>query len=307
MKKSYRVLSFLMAFCLILTTFCVPVQAAPGLFLFRNQGYTVPRKLQRELNNIYSRYNFSLGWGLYDISGEELKEVASYNAEQYFQSNCTIKAAMLLYICQEIDKGNLSLDTKLTVRTVDLHYKDFAARSGNYSIRYLLVRMIHVSNNACYEILLQHITKEVFNQFLAQLGSGTRIQSYTYMGNCTVQNRAKEWLALYKYCHSDAENAAFAWDVLLNAKYSPIRDGIKRPVAHKSGWHGDAGVYGTAADCGIVSTPNGGCYLMVMFTKNNAKGNFNQALMRELAIALDHIWNDYYASIPQKKQTQMTF
>lgn len=308
MKLSKRICAFFLSF-LLLATACVPsAQAACRLGGVRkNLTYSVSDDLQSALDKVYKRYNFSVGWGVYDISGRAPKEVASHNANKKFQSNCTIKAAMLLYICKQMDEGKLSLDTKMYVNTGKLHYHDFGRGSGSYTVEYLLTRMIHVSNNVCYETFLRYATKETFNLFLAGLGSGTVVKSYNYMGDCTVSDRAAEWYALYKYCHSRAEHADFAWKLLTAAKFSPIRDGLKKTVAHKSGWYWESGMYGTAGDCAVVQTENGGCYLMVMFTKNNTKGNYSQALMRELAAVLDKVWEEYYDSLPLIRRKKAKF
>ena len=298
--------------CLVLTVVLAVSAISPsvaGCFksMRKEHIYSVSDTLQTELEGIYKKYNFTLGWGLYDISGASLREVASYRADQYFQSNCTIKAAMLLYICKLMDAGQLSLDSKLKISVGKLHYDDFGARSGSYTVEYLLRRMIHVSNNACYEVFLRYVGREVFNDFLKSLGSGTVVPSYNYMGNCLPRDRATEWFALYNYCHSAAKHASHAWNLLLNAKYSPIRDGIGRPAAHKSGWHYEKGVYGTAGDCAVVKTENGGCYLMVMFTRNNVREKYSQKLMRELAVTLDKVWNEYYSSLPAIRRKNAAF
>ncbi|MCR5485227.1 MAG: class A beta-lactamase-related serine hydrolase [Clostridiales bacterium] len=308
MKKFRRIIFIATVFILITSITASSANAAWLLFPdFFIKPYSVSDELQKKLNKIYNNYNFEIGWGLYDISGGVLKKVASYNTADTFQSNCTIKAAMLLCLCKEMDKGKLSLKDKLKVRAGELHYDDFDRGSGNYTVEYLIGRMIHVSNNACYEILLRYITLKKFNAFLKTLGSGTYIESYNYMGDCYIKDRAKEWIALYNYCHSVAKHASYAWDLLLNAKYSPIRDGVGRAAAHKSGWHYEDGVHGTAGDCAVVSTPNGGCYLMIMFTCNNSRGKYSQRLMRELAVVLDKVWNDYYDSIPSVLRPNASF
>jgi hypothetical protein len=38
---------------------------------------------------------------------------------------------------------------------------------------------------------------------------------------------------------------------------------------------------------------------MVMFTRNNVRAKYSQQLMRELAVALDHVWDEYYTSQPR--------
>lgn len=276
--------------------------------VFSVSAYSIPDRLQKRLDRVYSNHsNFSVGWGLYDISGDGPKLVASHNADVSFQSNCTIKAAMLFCICREMDAGRLSLDTKIQVNKERLHYPDFPKPSGKYKVSYVLERMIHVSNSSAYEIMLRYITKEKFNNFLASLGSGTRISSYNFMGYATCNNRATEWYALYKYCHSDAPHAGFAWNLLRFARYSPIRNGLVRPVAHKCGWYFQSGLHGTAADCAVVKTPDGGCYLMVIFTKNNRVGIYDLTLISSLAIVLDDVWSNYYRSLPADQRKRAVF
>ena len=308
MKAMKRILTLVLT-AILLVSATMPSAQAASLFggVRKNLTYTMSDELEAAVKKVYRRYNFSVGWGVYDISGKSPKEVASYNANKKFQSNCTIKAAMLLYICKQMDKGKLSLDTKMYVNTGKLHYNDFGRKSGNYTVETLLRRMIHVSNNVCYEVFLRYATKETFNLFLAGLGSGTVVKSYNYMGNCTVSDRATEWYALYKYCHSRAKHADFAWGLLTEAKFSPIRDGLKKTVAHKSGWHWEEEMYGTAGDCAVVKTKNGGCYLMVMFTRNNVREKYSQALMRELAVVLDKVWNEYYESLPKIRRRTAKF
>lgn len=311
MKPVRKLLCLVLA--MVIAVSAVTPTAQAGCLLFKHpftrkeRVYSVSDTLQAELNKIYKKYNFSLGWGLYDISGSAPKEVASYLADKSFQSNCTIKAAMLLYICQMMDAGKLSLSTKMNVDRSQLSYNDFGASSGKYSVEYLLRRMIHVSNNTCYEVFLRYVGIKTFNEFLKSLGSGTVVGSYSYMGDCTTADRALEWFALYKYCHSNAPHAPHAWDLLCKAKFSPIRDGIGRPAAHKSGWFYKKGTNGTAGDCAVVQTDNGGSYLMIMFSRNNDKGNFSQQFMRELAVTLDKVWDEYYLSMPRIQRKTAPF
>ncbi|MBQ7541564.1 MAG: serine hydrolase [Clostridia bacterium] len=301
--------------CVLLSVLVLAASAFPSVHAacLLNRGthkeheYTISKKLQSELNKIYDRYDFSIAWGLYDISGKTLKEVASYHAGQKFQSNCTIKAMMLLYICKQMDAGKLSLDTKLKVNLSQLSYDDFGSGSGKYTVQYLLKRMIHISNNTSYEVLLRYVGRDKFNAFIKSLGSGTVVESYNYMGECTTKDRATEWFALYHYCHSGAKHASYAWDVLCKARSSPIRDGIGRPAAHKSGWYYSSGSSGTAGDCAVVQTENGGCYLMIIFTKNHASGRYSMDLIEELAATLDRVWDEYYLSIPRCRRKKAAF
>lgn len=263
--------------------------------------YVISEKLNQKIKKTYNSDNFSTAWGIYDISGANLKEVASYNVEKSFQSNCTIKAMMLLYVCKLLDEGSLALNDKLTVNKNKLHYTDFNSSNGRYSVEYLLGKMIHESNNVCYEVFLRYVTKESFNSFLKSLGSGTQITSYNYMGNAIPKDRAIEWFHIYNYCHSKGENASFAWNLFKEAKYSPIRDGLGVKVAHKSGWYYKKGTCGTAADCAIIKTKNGGAYLMVIFTKRNSAGNFSKTYIANLACVLNEVWDEYYAQLLNPK------
>lgn len=261
--------------------------------------YKIPSDLTAELNDIYDRYNFTIGWGLYDISGGSLKEVASYNADRVFQSNCTIKANMLVYICKLMDEGKLSKSTRIKVNKNELNYGGLA--SGSYTVNRLLTGMIRVSNSACFEVFHRYVTREKFNAYLASIGSGTRMTSYGFMGTCKISDRATEWYEIYKYCHSDAKHADYAWRQFVTALYSPIRTGLRvKTVAHKGGWYAPDCVRGSAGDCAIVKTRNGGCYLMIIFIHNNKVGNYSTALMELIARTLDDVWNSYYKSLENK-------
>ena len=296
MKKTFRrilsaVLIAVMLFC------CIPMSA---LAKTSKAKYTVPKELMSVMKEIPRKYHFAVGWGLYDISGDGPKEVASRHANILYSSNCTIKAPLLMYICRLMDEGKLSLTDELYVEQAKIRRKDFPKADGYYPLDYLLERMITVSNSACYEVVLHKVGLTNFNRFLHSLGSGTTLTSYSYKGDCTVANRAKEWYAIYKYCHSGAKHASYAWKLFCNAWYSPIRDGIGRPAAHKSGWYRSDIVPGTAADCAVVSTPNGGCYLLVVLTRSNVSGEYSPELISDMAVAADKIWDNYYAAQTDK-------
>lgn len=258
--------------------------------------YTMSSGLANELNSICSSYNFDIGWGIYDISSGSARAVTTRSENASFQSNCTIKAMMLMLICRKMDAGELSVNTMFNVNTGALSYHDFGRSSGKYSVGYLLQRMIIYSNNCCYETFLRYVTIPKFNEFLSSLGSSTRVTSYGFMGYCTVRDRAIEWNEIYNYCHSGNAHSSYAWNLFTTAKFSPIRDGLGRAVAHKSGWYYSSGTHGTAGDCAVVSSDNGGCYLMIIFTKNRAYGDYSEALIRKLAVTLDKVWNEYYKS-----------
>ena len=287
--------------CLLVTV--VILVSAVATQAFAAGSYTIPSDLKAELSDIYEYYDFTIGWGLYDLSGGGLKEVASYNANRVFQSNCTIKAAMLIYICKLMDEGKLSKSTRMKVNKDELCYGGLA--SGTYTVNRLLTRMIRVSNNASFEVFHRYVTREKYNAYLASIGSGTRMSSYSFMGKCKISDRATEWYEIYKYCHSDAEHADYAWRQFINARYSPIRTGLRtKTVAHKGGWYTRDGVRGSANDCAVVKTRNGGCYLMIIFTHNNNVGDFNTNLIGRLARTLDDVWNSYYKSLDSKKTAE---
>ena len=46
---------------------------------------------------------------------------------------------------------------------------------------------------------------------------------------------------------------------------------------------------------------------MVMFTRNNVRGKYSQQLMRELAVTLDKVWDEYYGSLPGIRKKTAAF
>lgn len=285
--KTRRIISLIMAVIIAFSS-AAALSASAALFGKSDS------ELYADLENIYRKYNFTVGWGLYDVSGSSLYTVASKNTNMLFQSNCTIKAMLGLYVATLIDNGTLSRSQKVNVNRDIMHYGGID--SGTYTVNYLLDNMITVTNSGCYEALLRLVGYENFNAFLASIGSGTRINSYSFMGKCTPADRATEWFAIYKYCHSNAATAKLLWYYFVTAKYSFIRDGlILRPVAHKSGWY-EKGSHGYANDCAIVQSVHGGCYLFVLFTMNNGGSGYSQDLVTEMTRTIDKIWNNYQSS-----------
>lgn len=240
------------------------------------------------IDPIVTSTGYSVGWGVYDLSGSQLKTVASFYDTQDFQTNCTIKAVLLLYLCKLNDEGT------------------FAFTDANKT---LMNAMISISDNNAFWTLLKKVKVENFNAFLKNdLKSGTQLPvDYSWMGQSTTQNRAKEWFWIYKYCHgikipgSTAEikkdNAKYAWNLLRDAGSSYIGyPNTVFTVAHKSGWYTPSDKGATAGDCAVVRNKDGGCYLMIIFTKKRALPNdkaIQRELIKDLAYTLDDIWDIY--------------
>ena len=46
---------------------------------------------------------------------------------------------------------------------------------------------------------------------------------------------------------------------------------------------------------------------MIVFTHNNEHGNYSEKLIREIAVTLDKVWDDYYLSMPRIRRKTTAF
>ncbi len=250
------------------------------------------------LLDIYKKYSdFHIAWKLESLDSGKSLEFNNSN-EDFFSSCCTIKAALALYVCQQLESGlsGDTLDTELYYdRTNSFHAHGGSGNiqktgSGNYTIRKLLTECIVVSDNDAYCVLLDHFGIQNFNNWLKKIGSTSVVSKANVMGFANLENRAIEWKAIVNYCdQSKSTESELLWSILEKAESSPIRNAINKyttldcTVAHKSGWYN--GRSGTSNDCAVITLKNGKRYLMIILTERRG-GTYNNNLVEAIATDL---------------------
>ena len=252
------------------------------------------------LLKLYEKYNkFHIAWKIESLqTGKSLE----YNntSDMYFSSCCTIKAALALYVCNQLESPECedTLNTKVYYDSTNPRHAHGGSGdiqkygSRYYTIRELLTYCITISDNDAYCVLLDHFGYENFNKFLKSMGSSSSVSPSNVMGYASIENRTIEWKEIVKFCFGrdkKTEESKLLWDILTKANSSPIRNAIANytnlnaVVSHKSGWYN--GKSGTSNDCAVITLRDGRKYLMLIFTEQY-KGKYDNALVEGIATNL---------------------
>ena len=183
-----------------------------------------------------------------------------------------IKAPYALYVCRQLDAGNLADDEP--IEYLEQFYDEGAGSIKNsepgtvYRLDYLLQEALLRSDNIAYRLLVNRCGKEDFNALMDSLGitEGLHFTATNIWPKATPRELALAWSAILDYIQSDAAHSALLRELLTSSLYSPIRRslGSQRTVASKYGW--DTASY---TDAGIVYSAEGQPqYLLVILTEN---------------------------------------
>lgn len=195
-----------------------------------------------------------------------------YQADSSLYLASAIKAPYSLYVCSQLDAGNIADDEQIQY-TEEFHLGGSGIIKNDpvgswYSVNYLLEQCLLQSDNIAYSLLVNRCGRDSFNEFLYSLGVTTSgMHLYTSIWPAaTPREMALVWAAILDYIESDASHASLMKHLLVNSSYSPIRKALnyQRTVASKYGWDAESYV-----DAGIVYTADGQPdYLLVLLTAN---------------------------------------
>lgn len=239
-----------------------------------NSNFEFSDELRNKFNNTINSFNDDCSF--YVVN---LKDGMSfgYNIDKSYATASTIKAAFCLYCFKQMDMGNGSLDElKL--------YEERFRRDGssvlksrpsgvNYSLKDLFYYTINYSDNVAYNMIHDRFYRDFYNTFLGELGcSELYLRNGAKWGKINARSMALIWQEIYRY-KDENENGKYLFDLLTNAKYNYISEGItKYPSAHKSGW-----TPRETHDTGIVFADDD---YIVIILNNNGKGNAKSQLVR---------------------------
>lgn len=227
---------------------------------------TLPKNILDEISYQKRKYpGMSVAVGIYSLDGTQGYE---YNAEAVISGGCTIKAPYAMYVLQECEKQGIDITTET------LTYKKGMRNGGSgtiknssygteYTIEYLLDKLLGISDNTAYNILVSKFPLKQYQEFLNEFG-GQNLYGRQY-GSASVIQRKNEWLTIYEYVNSDAKYAKTLREDMTNTKYCYIADWMKgeHSYMHKSGWSNGKS-YTCACDCAIIDEN----YLLIVFTQD---------------------------------------
>lgn len=249
----------------------------------------LPKNILDEISYQKKKYpGMSVAVGIYSLDGAQGYE---YNAEALISGGCTVKAAYAMYVTQKCKEDGIDIETET------LTYKKGMRNSGSgiiknskygtkYTIEYLLEKLLDISDNTAYNILLSRFPLKEFQEFLDDIG-GQNLYGRQY-GDASVRQRKNEWLTIYEYINSDAEYAKTLRKDITNTKYCYAVDWMKgeHTYMHKSGWCNDK-KYTCACDCVIVDEN----YLLIVFTQDYTTGVAHTDSVRSIGVRVEEFAN----------------
>lgn len=226
-----------------------------------------------------------IGVGVYNYP--DFRPIYEYNATSEISAGCTVKAAYALFVLKECEKRNIDIYSTYLKYNKSVHYNDgsgdikYYSDGSTYTIETLITKLLGISDNTAYNILLGEFKLNDFQTFLNGI-NGQNLYGCRY-GIASVIQRKNEWRTLLEYCSSNAEYSDFLRNAVSNTEYCYIAQGLSEyyPYMHKSGW-ADGSTYTCAADCAIVMNT-----AIFIITSDYSSGEGHVDSVRRIAGAIE--------------------
>ena len=231
----------------------------------------VDAELVKELEKVLKNYNKNISLSCWRTDGSL---AITYNTNQTYFSACTIKMPVMLYCCKLIDEGKINKDTLLTYQEKHYHggsgkirYQKYGTQ---YTVEYLINQGLSISDNVAYEMIVDYIGHDGFNNMLKELGCDSLIvPNWSIWASYAKTNDfIKVWNAVNEYFKTDTIGAKILKTACTNTPFNYGSKAIKEyEYSHKSGDNfGTNCVYN---DAGIIwaEVP----YVYAIFTKSEGE------------------------------------
>ncbi len=241
------------------------------------------------------------------ITDPESNMTISYNAHMDMEPASSVKAGGALLACKMVDAGELNFDTEYEYTSN--YYNDGSGtikldRYGTkYTLRDLVHRCVHESDNIAYAMILDIIGKDNYNNMILELGGTHTLTSWQRYGLHSAQDLNLVWQEIYNsdrvageeiYAKKQAgeivdETKYSACAILnfefLDAKYNFLQNSITYPSSHKSGFSG-----GSYNDSGVVYTDTGKLIVTIM---TNGESYLNAQRFNSVASCVNEMIGEY--------------
>lgn len=250
---------------------------------------SLPKNILDEISYQKRKYpGMSIAVGIYSLDGTQGYE---YNPEAVISGGCTVKAPYAMYVLQECEKQGIDITTET------LTYEKGMRNGGSgiikdsqygteYTIAYLLEKLLGISDNTAYNILVARFPLNEYQEFLDDI-DGQKLYGRQY-GAASILQRKNEWLTIYDYLNSEAQYANTLREYLTDTKYCYITDWMKgeHSYMHKSGWSNGEN-YTCACDCAIIDEN----YLLIVFTEDYKTGVAHTDVVRSIGVRAEEYAN----------------
>ena len=226
------------------------------------------------------------------INGTKPNNSLSINGQRHFPMQSVFKFPIALTILPEIDKGNLGLDQKITIKKSELLPGLWSPIRKKYpegvtlTIAEIIEYTVALSDNVGCDVLLKLLGKPKvvedyfsslgFDDFAVEINEETMQKNWELQFlNWTTPKEANKILATFyenKNSLLSEESYDFIWTVMKETKTGKNRLRGQLPeetiVAHKTGWsgkHEETGITAAVNNIGVVMLPNGGYFIISVF------------------------------------------
>ena len=215
--------------------------------------------LEDIIRRLEEKHGCTAGCAMQDMTSGEM--LACYREEQVFKSASLIKTPIMLCALEDVEKGLLSLDTRICVQPCHCVGDEAPViRNGtDVPLSVLLEYMITYSNNSATNVLIDFLGMEKVNAFSARIGlCDTVLRRHMLDYEAARQGRenrtsARNMLRLYTLLHRGEVLTPFMCETALpillrqHDKELLMFADPSRKAAHKTG-----GLSDIAHDAGIL-------------------------------------------------------
>lgn len=247
----------------------------------------MPENIMAEINRLKQLYpGIEIAMGIYSLDGSVN---LSFNEYSEYAAGCTVKAAYALYVLEKCEELNIDI----WLETIEFRQEHINYGSGDIRylnqpgqelfIGYLLQKLLSISDNTAYNVLLSKFPLTDFQNFLWKIG-GQNLYGVQY-GVASVNQRKNEWFAILDYINSERLYSRTMESLISNTPYCYLCDGMSgwHSWLHKSGWADESTAYTCAADCAVVD----GQYLVIVITQDYSTGVAHTDAVRSLGAATE--------------------
>ncbi|WP_408097359.1 serine hydrolase [Peredibacter sp. HCB2-198] len=166
------------------------------LLLFSTSTFAWKETLEKEIKKIDQRFEGDLGLVIKNLKDGSILE---YNADKSWYLSSTIKVLVAISLMEDVDKGKINLNHKITLRE-----KDFVDGAGpliwsepgeQFSIGFVLKSMLRESDNTAADILIGIIGTDELNRdikkWMPHTGTVTSLLDVRYMAYGELHPKAR--------------------------------------------------------------------------------------------------------------------
>ncbi len=254
----------------------------------RDSDFVISEELMAKIDETIKGFGASSSFYIVGLDGMSI----GYNVDRKYETASSIKAPYALYIYEEIAKGNIDGERKLTYESRFYNKGTGVIKNSDpgteYTVRELVYYSLHESDNVAHMMLHKTFGVKGYNKMLKNLGTKELyLTASNPWGYTSCRSAAIVWQEMLNFSIKDTEGITF-FNILSNGKYNYFKEVMPTiPSASKTGFANR-----DVVETGIVfdKTP----YIAIaMANKGGSIGAYTQVL--KLINVMNDIMNEYNA------------